>query len=125
MTRRRSILETAILQLQKLRARPPSGLRGCHALDRACWKLADDVTSLDVPNEFFSKSSASTVDSVRVIMFNPETNRSEGVSRAIAQEILRRRGPEGRTLPLALEDFIDRHVGPDRQLTLWLSSWPA
>ena len=36
-------------------------------------------------------------------MFNPETNRSEDVSQAIAQEILRRLGFEGRDVPLELE----------------------
>ena len=61
-------------------------------------------------------------DPLRVIMFNPETNRSEDVSHAIAQEILRRLGLEGRNVPSALEDFIDRHVGKDRQLTLRLAS---
>ena len=62
-------------------------------------------------------------DPLRVIMFNPETNRSEDVSHAIAQEILRRRlGLEGRSVPSVLEDFIDRHVGKDRQLTLRLAS---
>ena len=60
-------------------------------------------------------------DPLRVIMFNPETNRSEDVSHAVAQEILRRLGLEGRGVPSALEDFIDRHVGPDRQLTLRLA----
>ena len=61
-------------------------------------------------------------DPLRVIMFNPETNRSVDVSHAIAQEILRRLGLEGRNVPSALEDFIDRHVGKDRQLTLRLAS---
>ena len=60
-------------------------------------------------------------DPLRVIMFNPETNRSEDVSHVIAQEILRRLGLEGRSVPSVLEDFIDRHVGPDRQLTLRLA----
>jgi hypothetical protein len=61
-------------------------------------------------------------DPLRVVMFNPETDRSEDVSHAIAQEILRRFGLEGRNVPPALEDFIDRHVGADRQLTLRLAS---
>jgi hypothetical protein len=61
-------------------------------------------------------------DPLRVIMFNPETNRSEDVSHAIAQEILRRLDLEGRNVPEELEDFIDRHVGRDRQLTLRLAS---
>jgi hypothetical protein len=60
-------------------------------------------------------------DPLRVIMFNPETNRSDDVSHAVAQELLRRLGLEGRTVPPVLEDFIDRHVGPDRQLTLRLT----
>ena len=60
-------------------------------------------------------------DPMRVVMFNPETNRAEDVSHAIAQEILRRLGLEGCGVPPALEDFIDRHVGKDRQLTLRLA----
>ena len=58
---------------------------------------------------------------LRVIMYNPETNRSEDVSHAIAQEILRRLGIEGRSVPSGLEDFIDHHAGTDRQLTLRLA----
>ena len=42
---------------------------------------------------------------------------AEDVSHVIAQEILRRLGLEGRNVPSELEDFIDRHVGRDRQLT--------
>ncbi len=60
-------------------------------------------------------------DPLRVIMFNPDTDRSEDVSHMVAQELLRRLGLEERSVPLALEDFIDRHVGPDRQLTLRLA----
>jgi len=60
-------------------------------------------------------------DPLRVIMFNPATDRSEDVSHAIAQEILRRLGLEGRSVPPALEDFIDRRAGRDRQLTLRLA----
>ena len=55
-------------------------------------------------------------DPLRVITFSPETDGSEDVRCAAAQEILRRRG-----VPSVLEDFIDRHVGPDRQLTLRLA----
>jgi hypothetical protein len=54
-------------------------------------------------------------------MFNSDTDRAEDVSHAIAQEILRRLGLEGRSVPSVLEDFIDRHVGKDRQLTLRLA----
>ena len=38
-------------------------------------------------------------DPLRVIMINPDTDRAEDVSHAIAQEILRRLGLEGRSVP--------------------------
>ena len=60
-------------------------------------------------------------DPLRVVMFNPDTDRAEDVSHAVAQELLRRLGLEGRSVPSVLKDFIDRHVGPDRQLTLRLA----
>ena len=40
----------------------------------------------------------------------------------VAQKILRRLGLEGRGVPASLEDFIDRHAGRDRQLTLRLAT---
>jgi hypothetical protein len=45
----------------------------------------------------------------------------EAASHAIAQEILRRLDLKGRDVPSELEDFIERHVGRDRQLTLRLA----
>ena len=56
-----------------------------------------------------------------MIRFNPDTDHAEDVSHAIAQDILRRLGLEDHSLPSVLEDFIDRHVGKDRQLTLRLA----
>jgi len=41
--------------------------------------------------------------------------------RDVSQEILRRLDLEGSIVPSVLEDFIDRHVGRDRQLTLRLA----
>ena len=61
------------------------------------------------------------MDPLRVIRFNPDTNRAEDVSQTIAQEILRRVGLEGSNVPSELEEFIDCHVGVDRQLTLRLA----
>ena len=60
-------------------------------------------------------------DPLRMILFNPDTDRSEDVSHAIAREILRRLDLEGRNAPSVLENFIDRHVGKNRQLTLRLA----
>jgi hypothetical protein len=59
-------------------------------------------------------------DPLRVVRFNPDTDRAEDVSPAVAQEILRRLDLEGRKLPSELKGFIDRHVGRARQLTLRL-----
>ena len=39
----------------------------------------------------------------------------------MAQEILRRLGLEERSVPSVLEEFVDRHVGKDRQFTLRLA----
>ena len=41
-------------------------------------------------------------DPLRVVMFNPDTDRAEDVSHAIAQEILRRLDLEGRKVPSEL-----------------------
>ena len=57
-------------------------------------------------------------DPLRVIMFNPEADRSVDDSHAVAQDILRRLGLGGGDVPAFLEDFIDRHAGGDLQLTL-------
>ena len=54
-------------------------------------------------------------DPLRVVMFDTDTDRTEDVSPAIAQEILRRLDLEGRNVPSE-----HRHVGRDRQLTLRL-----
>ena len=56
-------------------------------------------------------------DPLRVIMSNTDTDLAEDASHAIAQELLRRLGLEGRNVPSVLEDFIDCNVGKDRQLT--------
>jgi hypothetical protein len=54
-------------------------------------------------------------------MFNPGTDRSEDVSHAVAQEILRRLDLKGDDVPSELEEFIDRHARVDRQPTLRLA----
>ena len=58
---------------------------------------------------------------LRVVMFNPDTDHAKDVSQTIAQEVLRGLGLQDRDVPAFLEDFIDRHVGPARQLMLRLA----
>ena len=55
---------------------------------------------------------------VRVVAFNTAERWSEDVSEYVAREIMRRLGLAGDELPSSLEGFVDRHLGPDRQLTL-------
>ena len=80
-----------------------------------------DLDRADLETTIADLMSGQHSDPLRVIMFNPDTDRSEDVSHAIALEILRRLGLEARTVPSELEDFIARHAGRDRQLTLRLA----
>ena len=80
-----------------------------------------DLDRADYDTTIADLISGQHCDPLRVIRFNPDTDHAEDVSHAIAQEILRRLGLEGRSAPLALEGFIDRHAGLDRQLTLRLA----
>ena len=55
---------------------------------------------------------------VRVVAFNTAERWAEDISEDVAREIMRRLGLAGDALPSSLEAFMDRHLGPDRQLTL-------
>jgi hypothetical protein len=80
-----------------------------------------DLRRADLETTIADLMTRQHCDPLRVVMFNTDANRAEDVSHAIAQEILRRLGHEGHNVPSELEDFIDGHVGPDRQLTLRLA----
>jgi hypothetical protein len=58
---------------------------------------------------------------VRIVAFNAAERWSEDVSRDIAREIMRRVGLAGDEMPSSLHDFVEGHLGPDRQLTLRLA----
>ena len=60
-------------------------------------------------------------DPVRVVAFNTAERWAEDVSEDIAREIMRRLDLAGDELPSSLEGFMDRHLGPERQLTLRLA----
>ena len=80
-----------------------------------------DLDRADFETTIADLMSGQHRDPLRVVMSNTDTDRAEDVSHVIAQEILRRLGLEGRNVPSELEDFIDRHVCRDRQLTLRLA----
>jgi hypothetical protein len=58
---------------------------------------------------------------VRVVAFNTAERWAEDASEDIAKEIMRRFDLAGDELPSSLEVFMDRHLGPERQLTLRLA----
>jgi hypothetical protein len=58
---------------------------------------------------------------VRVVAFNTAEHWAEDASEDVAREIMRRLDLAGDELPSSLEVFVERHVGPDRQLTLRLA----
>jgi hypothetical protein len=62
-----------------------------------------DLDRADYETTISDLMSGQHSDPLRVIMFNPATNR-EDVSQAIAGEILRRLDLEGHDVPSALED---------------------
>ena len=58
---------------------------------------------------------------VRVVAFNTAERWAEDASEDIAKEIMRRFDLAGDELPTSLEGFMERHLGPERQLTLRLA----
>jgi hypothetical protein len=60
-------------------------------------------------------------DPVRVVAFNTLEHWSEDVSKDVAREIQTRCDIEGEDVPESIRDFVDRHAGPDRQLTMRLA----
>jgi hypothetical protein len=58
---------------------------------------------------------------VRVVGFNTAEGWSQDVSEDIAQELRRRCDLQLRSVPSAIQDFVERHERPDRQLTLRLA----
>jgi hypothetical protein len=58
---------------------------------------------------------------LRVVAFNATERWSADVSEDVAREIMRRLDLAGDELASSLESFVERHLGPDRQLTLRLA----
>jgi hypothetical protein len=57
---------------------------------------------------------------VRIIAFNVAEGWSQDASADIAQELRRRCDLQLRDAPSGIQDFVERHAGPERQLALWL-----
>jgi hypothetical protein len=60
-------------------------------------------------------------NAVRVVAFNTAERWAEDVSDDVAREIMRRIGLAGDELPESLAEFVELHLGPERQLPLRLA----
>jgi hypothetical protein len=60
-------------------------------------------------------------NSLRVVALNTAEGWSQDVSSEIAQELRRRCELQMRDVPSSIQDFVERHEGCDRQLTLRLA----
>jgi hypothetical protein len=80
-----------------------------------------DVERTDLETTITDLMSGQYSDPVRIVAFNTVEGWAEDVSEDVAGEIMRRLDLVGDELPPSLETFVERHVGPERQLTLRLA----
>jgi hypothetical protein len=80
-----------------------------------------DIAEADLETTISNLMSGQYSDPVRVVAFNTTEHWAEDASEDIAWEILHRIDQAGRELLSSIEAFVDRYVGPDRQLTLRLA----
>ena len=80
-----------------------------------------DVGEADLETVITDLMSGQYRDPVRVVAFNTAEYWSEDASEDVASEIMRRLDLAGDALPSSIAAFVDRHLGPDRQLILRLA----
>ena len=80
-----------------------------------------DVEKTDLETAISDLLSGQYRDPVRVVAFNTFEGWSQDVSEDVAQELRRRCDLESRDVPSCLQDFVERHEGHYRQLTLRLA----
>jgi hypothetical protein len=89
------------------------------SLGRAYCEASEDRSDLETT--ISDLISGQYDNPVRVVAFNTAERWSEDASEDIAREIMRRLDLAGDELPSSLEGFVERHLGPERQLTLRLA----
>jgi hypothetical protein len=80
-----------------------------------------DVDKADLETVIGDLMSGQYSDPVRVVAFNTAEHWLRNDSKDVARKILRRLELDGDALPSSIAAFVDRHLGPDRQLTLRLN----
>ncbi|UGY23075.1 hypothetical protein HU675_0034730 [Bradyrhizobium septentrionale] len=83
------------------------------------WREAD-VEGTDLETVIRGLLAGEYHNPLRVVAFNTAERWSEDVSEDIARELQRRCDLQLVDAPSALQDFLDRHIGDRRQLTLRL-----
>jgi hypothetical protein len=84
------------------------------------WREAD-IETADLETVILELLEGQYKTPGRVIAFNTVEGWSQDVSADIAQELRRRCDLQLRDVPPNIQDFVDRHDGLDRQLTLRLA----
>jgi hypothetical protein len=92
----------------------------CDGSGRRCvWREAD-VEETDLDTVITDLMSGQYRDPQRVVAFNIAERWSQDVSEDVAREIRRRADLANEDLTSAVEDFVIRHAGRERQLNLGL-----
>jgi hypothetical protein len=79
-----------------------------------------DVEAADLETVILDLLEGQYKNPVRIIAFNVAEGWSQDASADIAQELRRRCDLQLRDVPPGIQDFVERHAGPDRQLALRL-----
>jgi hypothetical protein len=80
-----------------------------------------DVDQADLETTINDLMSGQYSDPVRVVAFNTAEHWSEDASEDVAREIMRRLDLAVLELSPSIGEFVEHHLGPDRQLTLRLA----
>jgi hypothetical protein len=80
-----------------------------------------DVETADLETVIIDLLDGQFHNPVRVVAFNTAERWADDASEDVAREIMRRFDLAGVELPSSLEGFVERHLGPERQLTLRLA----
>jgi hypothetical protein len=80
-----------------------------------------DVETADLETVILDLLEGQYKNPIRVVAFNTVEGWSQDASADIAQELRRRCDLQMREVPSGIQDFVDSHAGPDRQLALRLA----
>jgi hypothetical protein len=80
-----------------------------------------DVETADLETVILDLLEGQYKNPVRVVAFNTAEGWSQDASEDIAQELRRRCDLQLRDVPSGIQDFVERHEGHDRQLTMRLA----